>query len=126
VDIVFRVDAAKLAQNDENSKEITLHAKELCIASAEYKVVEGGDSSDDDAATAAVTADEILVNVKATTVKFVFGQAIPATATKIQLSIQFTGFLNNQMCVLNSLLIFMVALLFDCALTYLFGCFLHI
>ena len=99
VDIVLRVDATQL--NDENAKEITLHAKELCISHAEYSVVvdNADDDSADDTTGAPVAADEIGINVKATTVRFVFGQAIPLTATKIKLTIQFTGFLNNQMCV---------------------------
>jgi len=94
-EITFRVDRTKL--NDGNAKEITLHAKELCIASAEYTVLvdESSDTAND--GSSAVKADEIVLNVKATTVKFLFGQAIPSTASKIKLSIQFTGFLNNQM-----------------------------
>jgi aminopeptidase N len=87
-EITFTVDATKL--NDENSKEITLHAKELCFASAEYIVL-------DDTTSTPVPADEILVNVKATTVKFVFGHGIPRTAAKIKMSIKYNGFLNNQM-----------------------------
>ena len=95
VHILFRVDAAKLSEQDNAAKEITLHAKELCISHAEYSSV-----TDDKAErTGPVVADEIVMNLKSTTVKFVFGQDIPATATKIKLTIQFTGFLNNQMYV---------------------------
>jgi len=95
VDIVFRVDASKL--NDTNSKQITLHCKELCIASASYSVVVVADGTNSEASSTA--AEEIVVNVKATTVQFNFGTAIPADAAQIKLTVNFTGFLNNQMCV---------------------------
>ena len=101
VHILFRVDAAKLSELDNAAKEITLHAKELCISHAEYSSVTDDDKA---AVTGPVVADEIVMNLKATTVKFVFGQDIPATATKIKLTIQFTGFLNNQMYVDGRLL----------------------
>ena len=71
-------------------KEIIMHAKELCFASASYVRTEG------DATTSSVDAEEIRVNTKATTVTFVFGTAIPANST-IYLTIKYTGFLNNQM-----------------------------
>ena len=101
VHILFRVDAAKLSEQDNAAKEITLHAKELCISHAEYSSVTTDDKAE---GTGPVVADEIVMNLKATTVKFVFGQDIPATATKIKLTIQFTGFLNNQMYVDGRLL----------------------
>ena len=68
-------------------KQITLHSKELCYVTASFQADKA----------AAVAAEEIRVNLKATTVTFVFPEDIPATATTIVLSIQFSGFLNNQM-----------------------------
>lgn len=85
-DITFRVDASKL--NNENSQKITLHAKELCFASAEYTAADDNN---------AVPAESIFCDLKAKTVTFTFGTAIPATSKTIKLSIQFTGFHNNQM-----------------------------
>ena len=74
-------------------REIVLHAKELCFASASYTVVQqdGQQSRPND-------AEEIRVNTKATTATFVFGEsaAIPPGAT-ILLSVHYSGFLNNQM-----------------------------
>ena len=95
----MRVDQATLLNNNADyAKEITLHAKELCISHAEYSVVEDTTTAPA-SSSSVVVADEILFHIKATTVRLVFGQAIPTTATKIKLTIQFTGFLNNQMCV---------------------------
>lgn len=100
--ITFRIDATKFASTSSSGphKEIILHAKELLFQSAEYQVVDG-----DSVAAAAVVcsskAEEIIVNVKETTVKFVFGQAIPTSAmennNKLVLAIVYKGFLNNQM-----------------------------
>lgn len=91
--IEFKINTSKL--NDENAKEITLHSKELCVASAEYTIIGGADAN---AAASVYTANEIIFNVKATTVKFIFEQAIPADDTvKIRLKIHYNGFLNNQM-----------------------------
>jgi len=84
-EITFTVDKSKL--NDENTKKITLHAKELCFATAEYIV---GDD-------APVKAEEVHVNIKATTVAFCFGTPIPSDAKTIKLKIEYSGFLNNQM-----------------------------
>jgi hypothetical protein len=96
----MRVDQATLLKNNADyAKEITLHAKELCISHAEYSVVEETTTTAASPSSSVVVADEILFHIKATTVRLVFGQAIPTTATKIKLTIQFTGFLNNQMCV---------------------------
>ncbi|KAL7538749.1 hypothetical protein ACHAXR_008772 [Thalassiosira sp. AJA248-18] len=69
--------------------EIKMHAKELCFATASYVVKGVGDGEEK-------VADEIRVNIKETTVTFVFGENLPANASLI-LSIQYTGFLNNQM-----------------------------
>ena len=55
---------------------ITMHAKELCFASASY-VVKGEED------TEVCEAEEIRVNLKATTVTFVFGNALPADATLV-------------------------------------------
>ena len=85
--ITFGIDAAKLT--DELAKSITLHAKELTFVSASYTL-------DDDAANV-VAAQEIRVNFPQTTVQLVFGTAIPATAKRLTLTIDFTGFLNDQM-----------------------------
>lgn len=57
-----------------------MHAKELCFASASY-VVKNGSGEEE------VLADEINVNMKETTVTFVFGKVLPSNATLI-LSIQ--------------------------------------
>ena len=72
---------------DDLKKQITLHSKELCYVSASYKVKDA----------APVTAEEIRINLKATTVTFCFPEEIPNDAETISLSIQFSGFLNNQM-----------------------------
>ena len=60
-------------------KSIKMHAKELCFASASYKV-KGGDGTEHE-------VEEIRVNPKETTVTFVFGGELPVSATLI-LSIQ--------------------------------------
>jgi aminopeptidase N len=91
-DVTFRVDASKL--NDENNRVITLHAKELCISTAQYVILEDGDNK---IPSTPVVAEEIVLNVKATTVQFHFPAAIPNTAKTIQLTVQYIGFLNNQM-----------------------------
>jgi puromycin-sensitive aminopeptidase len=94
--IKFRVDPTKF--NDENKNTITLHAKELCISSAQYVILESGDNENEASKTVApVIASEIVLNVKATTVQFKFEQGIPVTAKTIQLTVQFIGYLNNQM-----------------------------
>jgi len=113
VDILFRVDKTKLTE--DNSKVVTLHAKELAFVSAEYRKVvdvvaddKGGGSGKDSAASAAgaasaatVKASQINVNVKATTVDFVFDEPIASADgeddAKIVLTIEYVGFLNNQM-----------------------------
>lgn len=77
------VDASKLT--DANNKEIHLHAKELCIASASYTTEDG----------VTVQAEEIRVNTKTTVVKLLFPVAI--TGATITVAIHYSGFLNNQM-----------------------------
>ena len=57
--------------------EITMHAKELCFASASYVVKGGGDGEK-------CSAEEIRVNMKTTTVTFVFGSDLPANATLVR------------------------------------------
>lgn len=89
--IEFQVDASKV--NEENGKVITLHAKELCISSASFTVLDEVTTG----SSSPVPADEITLNVKATTVKFVFGQGFVG-ANKILLKIDYTGFINNEMC----------------------------
>lgn len=71
--------------SEEESKQITLHSKELMYRSAEFKV--NG---------TVVKADEIRVNLKETTVTFLFSESIPKAST-IVLTIDFVGCLNNQM-----------------------------
>jgi aminopeptidase N len=97
--IQFRIDSTTL--NDTNRNVITLHAKELCIASAQYVVVLDDTSSDNNKTgvtpSSPVNASEILFNVKATTVQFTFEQGIPSTAQTILVTIQYMGYLNNQM-----------------------------
>jgi aminopeptidase N len=95
VQIIFRVDASKL--DESNATQVTLHAKELLFESAEYVVV--GQQPQD--AAAPVKAEEIIVNLKFTTVKFIFPTPIPAgnnsTEQTIKLTVHYSGFLNNQM-----------------------------
>jgi len=71
--------------SEEESKQITLHSKELMYRSAEFK-----------ADGTVVKADEIRVNMKETTVTFLFSDSIPKSST-IVLKIDFVGCLNNQM-----------------------------
>mmetsp|Transcript_27434 Transcript_27434/g.64303 ORF Transcript_27434/g.64303 Transcript_27434/m.64303 type:complete len:894 (-) Transcript_27434:208-2889(-) len=73
--------------SDDESKKITLHSKELLYRSAEFLTVDSG---------TIVKADEIRVNLKETTVTFVFPESIPKSS-KITLNIDFAGCLNNQM-----------------------------
>ena len=88
--IKFSIDPSKL--DDTNKNVISLHSKELCISSAQYVVLE----STDEITTTPVSACEILLNVKATTVEFRFEKDIPANAKTIQLTINYIGYLNNQ------------------------------
>ena len=78
VDIQFDVAPP---QKDSKERSITLHAKELCFSQAN---IVGG-----------AAATEIHVNLKATTVTFLFDEDLPSQP--FTLRIQFTGFLNNQM-----------------------------
>lgn len=72
---------------DDLKKNLTLHAKELCFANAHYVT---------DVAEEPVKAEEITQNLPATTVKFNFAKEfVPGSI--ITLSIQYNGFLNNQM-----------------------------
>ena len=64
-----------------------MHCKELCFASASY-LVKGTDDVRE--------AEQINVNFKANTVTFVFGDALPASASLV-LTIKYSGFLNNEM-----------------------------
>ncbi|KAG7368830.1 aminopeptidase [Nitzschia inconspicua] len=72
--------------SDEESNKITLHAKELMFRSAKFQTEDGK----------IVAADEIHVNMKATTVTFIFSDSIPQSSS-ITLVIDFVGCLNNQM-----------------------------
>ena len=81
------MNAAKL--NDINSKEITLHAKELCFESAEFVVLGGSEEP--------VKPEQMVIIFKEHTVKFTFEKPIPSDAKKIKLTIKYTGFLNDQM-----------------------------
>ena len=67
----------KTATNDVG-KSITMHAKELCFASASYVVKGGSDGEGHD-------ATEINVNMKAHTVTFVFGEDLPTDATLVSI-----------------------------------------
>jgi aminopeptidase N len=91
VSIVFQVDPSKVT--GENDKFITLHAKELCIISASYTVIQ----EETEATASPVPVDEIIYHIKSTTVKLIFGQGF-GTASKILLKIDYSGFLNNEMC----------------------------
>jgi aminopeptidase N len=82
--IDFTVDN-KSANNTNNTKEIQLHAKELCFASASYTSNDG----------VVHHAEEIHVNTKTTIVTFIF--ATPVTDDSVTLQIAYSGFLNNQM-----------------------------
>lgn len=73
------------SDNKGDCREISLHAKELCFASASYT----------DKAGLGHHAEEMHVNSKTTIVKFIF--ATPVTDDVITLEIQYSGFLNNQM-----------------------------
>ena len=86
--IEFNVNSDKLKEG-KNASEIILHAKELCFVSAEYRVM-GSEAKP-------TKASEINLNLTAHTVTFVFPDAIPDTAQTIVLSIEYSGFLNNQM-----------------------------
>ena len=79
-----------------SSSKITLHAKELCFASASYTIKSGDDQSPSEEKKH--EAEEISTNTKSTTVTFGFGTTspIPPNATLL-LTIHYTGFLNNQM-----------------------------
>jgi hypothetical protein len=84
-EITLRINRSQLT--DTNRNQITLHAKELCFIKAEYKF---GDQI--------VVADEIVCNLKATTVTFIFGKELPADDNAvIHLKIDYTGFHNDQM-----------------------------
>mmetsp|Transcript_28554 Transcript_28554/g.62170 ORF Transcript_28554/g.62170 Transcript_28554/m.62170 type:complete len:893 (-) Transcript_28554:81-2759(-) len=85
-----RIKLSTAADLGPDHREIIMHAKELCFASASYVLTDG------DAGTSSVTADEIRVNTKSTTVTFCFPTALPANST-IYLTVNYTGFLNNQM-----------------------------
>lgn len=77
--------AGSIPEGLENS--LSLHAKELCFANAHYETEDG---------QTVVKANEIAMNLSATTVKFTFAEALIPGST-IVLSIQYNGFLNNQM-----------------------------
>ena len=67
----------EVTTTDGVGSEITMHAKELCFASASYVVKGGGDGEK-------CSAEEIRVNMKTTTVTFVFGSDLPANATLVR------------------------------------------
>ena len=67
----------EVTTTDGVGSEITMHAKELCFASASYVVKGGGDGEK-------YSAEEIRVNMKTTTVTFVFGSDLPANATLVR------------------------------------------
>jgi aminopeptidase N len=93
--IDFTVDQSKLADADSNAKEISLHAKELCFASASYTTKSSADGSTTSGAV--VNAEEIHLNQKTTIVKFLFATPVTADTDVITLTIHYSGFLNNQM-----------------------------
>lgn len=74
------------SSSSPNNNSITLHAKELAFQTA-YIVAKDGTKT---------VVEEIRMNIKATTVEFVFAQALP-TQTFV-LTIEYVGLLNNQMC----------------------------
>jgi len=82
-EVTVRVKTAAVLE----TREVIMHAKELAFHSASYSVVDG---------TAAVEAEEIRTHTKATTVTFVFPQALPASSD-LDVTIRYTGLLNNQM-----------------------------
>ena len=85
VDITLTLDHDKINSGAaELAHSITLHAKELTFVHASYKA-KGSEE--------VVEAEEIRVNLKATTVQFIFGAKFPPDATSIVLTIQYTGFL---------------------------------
>jgi aminopeptidase N len=93
VKIEFQIDSSKI--NHDNCNVITLHSKELCIASAYYTILEENTNALV-GASSNIPADEICFNVKATTVKLVFSQGF-TNANKIVLHIEYSGLINNEM-----------------------------
>ena len=85
--VTFGIDESQMT-DDLTRKSITLHSKELTFVSASYTV-------DDRPET--VTAEEIRVNLRTTTVQFVFSTEIPANGKQLTLTVEYTGFLNDQM-----------------------------
>ena len=79
--------------SEEESKRIILHSKELMYKSAQ---VEFQTETDGSTASTILKADEIRVNMKQTTVTFLFPESIPKSSTLV-LKIDFVGCLNNQM-----------------------------
>mmetsp|Transcript_22391 Transcript_22391/g.48727 ORF Transcript_22391/g.48727 Transcript_22391/m.48727 type:complete len:894 (-) Transcript_22391:273-2954(-) len=73
--------------SEEESKQITLHSKELMYRNAEFQTADS---------EKAIKADEIRCNMKETTVTFIFPESIPKSSN-ITLKIDFAGCLNNQM-----------------------------
>lgn len=85
---------------EDLKKQITLHAKELNFNSASFRVADKDDEEMVKHRTqphTAVSAEEIRMNLKDTTVTFCFPEEIPETAQSLVLHISFSGFLNNQM-----------------------------
>ena len=86
--IEFAIDGDELAKSDDGHK-IILHAQELLFESASY-ILDGNTDT-------VIEAEQMHVNMKDTTVTFVFPTAIAATAKNLQLTVIYQGFLNNQM-----------------------------
>jgi aminopeptidase N len=87
ITVFLKTDASKL-KADEDGKEITLHSKELLYKDAKVTLADGK----------TLTAEQIIVNIKATTVTFVFAESVvDSSNSDIQLTIDFVGCLNNQM-----------------------------
>ena len=71
----------------EQSKSITLHSKEIMYREAKATLADGK----------SVTAEEIHINNKATTVTFLFPEPVVVSGSTLKLTIDFVGCLNNQM-----------------------------
>jgi aminopeptidase N len=77
--------------SEDDLKQVVMHAKELGFQTASFSVVK-----EDGSKSAPVEVEEIRVNLKATTVAFVFPEALPKNAI-VDVHVVFSGLLNNQM-----------------------------
>jgi puromycin-sensitive aminopeptidase len=94
VEIAFQVEDAS-----HKSRSITLHAKELSFQSAHLLITTKEGDEEKKEKKEKIPVEEIRLNVKATTVEFVFAEVLPSSASSsFTLVISYMGQLNNQMC----------------------------